>query len=75
MIFLKDKERTETISSMYFDENTGLYRVRFKNNEEKEYFYKYGDVQVFEPEVLSPEFYCVSYKGNLFSGLTAIYRY
>lgn len=75
LIFLKDKERTETISSLYFDDNMGLYRVRFQNNEEKEYFYKYGDVQVFKPEVLSPEFYCVSYKGNLFSGLTAIYRY
>ena len=75
LIFLKNQERTENILSLSKDYKTGLYNVRFVGSDDKEYSYKPEDVEIYKPELLNPDFYRVSYKGNQFTGLTAIYRY
>ena len=49
--------------------------MRFSDNDGKEYNYKQSDVQICKPEILSPDFCYVTYKGKQFSGLTGIYKY
>ena len=75
LIFLKDQEKTEKISSLTKDHNTGLYHVRFEGSEEKEYSYKSEDVKIYKPEILSPDFYTVYLDGKQFTALNTIYRY
>ena len=75
LIFLKDKESTEDISSLSWDAATGLYHVHFCNNKEKEYCYRAQDIKIHTPVMLNPEYYFISYGNTPFSGLTAIYRY
>ena len=74
LVFLKNKERTEDVQSLSFNEETGLYRVCFCGNG-KEYSYKQCDVKIYKPEILNPDFYSIIYNGDLFAGLTVIYRY
>ena len=74
LIFLKDQEKTEKISSLTKDHNTGLYHVRFEGSEEKEYSYKSEDVKIYKPEILSPDFYTVYLDGKQFTALNTIYR-
>lgn len=75
LIFLKGQEKTEKVSSLAEDHNTGLYHVRFEESEEKEYSYKSDDVKIYKPEILSPDFYTVYLDGKQFTALKAIYRY
>ena len=75
LVFLKGQERTENILSLSLDRKAGLYHVRFSDNDGKEYNYKQSDVQICKPEILSPDFCYVTYKGKQFSGLTGIYKY
>ena len=75
LIFLKGQEKTEKVSSLAEDHNTGLYHIRFKESEEKEYSYKSDDVKIYKPEILSPDFYTVYLDGKQFTALKAIYRY
>ena len=75
LIFLKGQEKTEQILSLAEDHKTGLYHVRFKGSDEKEYSYRAEDVKIYKPDVLSPDFYTVYLDGKEFNGLNAIYRY
>lgn len=75
LIFLKNQERTESILSLIEDHKTGMYHIRFWGSEEKEYSYKPDDVRIYKPDLLSPTFYNISYDGNPFTDLNAIYRY
>ena len=73
--YIKGQEKTEKVSSLAEDHNTGLYHVRFEESEEKEYSYKSDDVKIYKPEILSPDFYTVYLDGKQFTALKAIYRY
>ena len=75
LIFLKGQEKTEQILSLAEDHKAGLYHVRFKGSDEKEYSYRAEDVKIYKPDVLSPDFYTVYLDGKEFNGLNAIYRY
>lgn len=61
LIFLKDKESTEDISSLSWDAAIGLYHVHFCNNEEKEYCYRAQDIRILTPVMLNPEYDFISY--------------
>ena len=75
LIYLKGLEKTEKILSLTEDSKTGLYHVKFKGSDEKVYSYRSGDVKIYKPDVLNPDFYTIYLDGKEFTGLDAIYRY
>ncbi len=75
LIFLKDRECTESILSITFNNKTHLYDIHFTGNDGKTYSYKECDVRIYKPEILNSSYHSVTYNNAEFTGLTGIYRY
>ena len=66
LIYLKGLEKTEKILSLTEDSKTGLYHVKFKGSDEKVYSYRSGDVKIYKPDVLNPDFYTIYLDGKIY---------
>lgn len=74
MVIIKGEIKTSDVMSCVYNRNTQKWDVKFNNG--KTYAYAYLNVEkLTNPEVLNPNLYCISRKGQVFFNITAIYVY